>query len=563
MAVNLVLRRGELFGIVVANSSEKSILLRAVPGFLLYVFVPCKAAGALLPPETSRLSQGPPVKILAIRPEGFLGVRVLGALPSPSLTRAPEKPMKPESKYVLKLVTAGAVVVACLFHPNGLRAEDANGADRRPNVIIILLDDLGYTDIGVYGAPKIRTPYADRMAAEGVKLTDFYAESLCSPTRAALLTGSYAERVGMDRVCWPDSEIGLHPDEITIADLLREQGYATACIGKWHLGHHPEFLPTNHGFDYYFGLPFSNDMGPDSRREAFPPLPLMRNEEIIEEGPDQRYLTRRYTAEAIGFMEENRDRPFFLYLAHTFPHVPLYVSEEFEGVSEFGLYGDVVEELDWSTGRILEAVEDLGLDEDTLVVFASDNGPWLQKGAGGGLATPLRDGKGTAWEGGHRVPAIMRWPGRIPAGKVVNEITTVMDLYPTLAELAGAELPGDRVIDGRTLLPLLTGEGEFEPYEAYFYYRLRGLRAVRAGEWKFHREGTYRDYNNIYYDYTPDYRIHVYESLFNLDEDPAEQRNLALDHPELVEKLKAVLEEHEEEMSRNSRPLGDINDLRE
>ncbi|MEZ5000587.1 MAG: sulfatase [Bacteroidales bacterium] len=319
----------------------------------------------------------------------------------------------------------------------------------RPNILIILADDLGYADLGVSGAPRILTPRIDKMATEGVRMTSFYTESLCSPTRSALLTGCYAHRIGIDQVFWPDSEEGLNPDEITIAELLSEAGYSTALIGKWHLGHRVELLPTNQGFDYYFGLPYSNDMGPDARREGFGPLPLMRNTEVIEQGPDLTTITKRYTEEAIKFISEHKDNPFFVILAHTFPHVPLYAGKEFQGTSSFGLYGDVVQEIDWSTGALLDKLKELGLAENTIVIFTSDNGPWLQKGDHGGLATPLRDGKGTSWEGGHRVPAIFRWPESIPAGTVIDGLSSIMDLYPTLARWAGAELPSDRVIDGK------------------------------------------------------------------------------------------------------------------
>ncbi len=434
----------------------------------------------------------------------------------------------------------------------------------RPNIILILADDMGYADVGIYGARHIKTPRVDRMAREGIRFKEFYVESLCSPTRAALLTGSYAERVGMRRVCWPDSTYGLHPDEITLAEILKKRGYTTALIGKWHLGHHEEFLPTNQGFDYYFGLPYSNDMGPESRRGPFDPLPLMENETVIEHGPDQRYLTKRYTEKVLELLEEERDEPFFILLSHTFPHVPLYIREAFRGVSGFGLYGDVIEEMDWSTGAVLDKLEERGLDDDTLVIFTSDNGPWLQKGAHGGLATPLREGKGTAWEGGHRVPAVMRWPGVIPEDVEIDGITTIMDLYPTFAALAGAEVPADRVIDGKNIWPLISGEeGAYSPHDVFFYYRLRQLHAVRVGNWKLHLEGPRRDYNNINYNYSDDYAFHQDEALFNLAEDIGEQRNLAFHRPDIVDAIQNIVERHTAEMEENSRPLGRIENLRD
>lgn len=427
-----------------------------------------------------------------------------------------------------------------------------------PNIVIILADDMGYADAGAYGSPKIKTPELDKMANQGMKFSSFYTESLCSPTRAALLTGSYAHRVGVSQVFWPDSDDGLNPEEITIAELLQEEGYTTATIGKWHLGHEKPFLPTNHGFDYYFGLPFSNDMGPNARpaKGPYDPMPIMRNEEVIERGPDQALLTKRYTEEATQFIRENRDKPFFVYMAHTMPHVPLYVSEEFRGKSDFGLYGDVIEEIDWSTGQMLNTLDELNLTENTLVIFLSDNGPWLQKGEDGGLATPLREGKGTSWEGGHRVPAIMMWPGEIPANTTNDAMATIMDLYPTIANLVGANLPEDRVIDGKDIWPLLAGETDKSPHEVFYYYRLRQLQAIRIGDWKLHLEGNRRDYNNVHYDYSNNFNFHQDEALYNLKEDIGEQRNLVRDYPEIVKKLKQAVEKHKEEIGENSRPLG-------
>lgn len=438
-----------------------------------------------------------------------------------------------------------------------LNAEDLDLSPPRPNVILILADDLGYADVGVYGAPKIATPRLDQMAREGMRFTSFYVENLCSPTRAALLTGSYAHRIGVTKVFWPDSDDGLNPSEVTIAEVLREKGYATGIVGKWHLGHREPFLPTRQGFHAYFGLPFSNDMGPDVRpgKGPYGPLPLMRNDQVIERGIDQSQLTRRYTEEAIRFIRQQRGSPFFLYLAHTMPHVPLYASEKFRGKSDFGLYGDVVEEIDWSVGELLDELEELKLAEQTLVVFISDNGPWLQKGADGGLATPFRSGKGTSWEGGHRVPAIMRWPNKVAANQTCDALTTVMDLLPTVARLAGADVPSDRVIDGKDIWPLLSGETQESPHEAYFYYRLRRFEAVRVGPWKLHFEGTRVDYNNVRYDYSKTFRFQQPELLFNLAEDPGEQRNLVLDEPEIAAQLRAVAAQHRQDIKSNARPL--------
>lgn len=460
--------------------------------------------------------------------------------------------MKKSPLFTLVLITL-MLLAACI------RDSSTAGQGKelsRPNILLILADDLGYADLGVYGAPRILTPRIDRLATEGVRMTSFYTESLCSPTRASLLTGCYAHRIGVDQVFWPDSDTGLNPDEITIAELLHEAGYATALIGKWHLGHRTQFLPVNQGFDYFFGLPYSNDMGPEARREGFGPLPLMRNTEIIEQGPDLSTLTKRYTEEAIGFISKKQDQPFFMILAHTFPHVPLFAGKEFEGRSAFGLYGDVVEEIDWSTGELLDKLDKMGLAENTIVIFTSDNGPWLHQGEHGGLATPLRDGKGTSREGGQRVPAIFRWPGVIPAGIVKGEISSIMDLYPTLAKWSGAKLPSNRIIDGRDIGPLLEGTNLDSPRDTLLYYRLRNLQAIRIGDWKLHLEGSRLDYNNPDYDYTNAFRYDMKEALYNLAEDPGEQRNLIRSKPEIASQLRESAISMGKEVQSNRRPIG-------
>ncbi|MCH8963141.1 MAG: LLM class flavin-dependent oxidoreductase, partial [Bacteroidetes bacterium] len=326
------------------------------------------------------------------------------------------------------------VLLISLLLP-GCTSPPASSRGDRPNVVILFADDLGYGDLGVYGHPTIRTPNLDRMAAEGMKFTQFYVgASVCTPSRAALLTGRLPIRSGMVndrfRVIFPPSEGGLPADEITLAEALKTAGYTTACFGKWHLGHQPEHLPPNQGFDHYFGVPYSNDMSaviyPHLEERGYTPLPLVRGTETIEEEPDQRLLTRRYTEEAIQFIRDNKDRPFFLYLPHTFPHVPLFASDAFEGKSPRGLYGDVVEELDWSTGQILATLRDLGLAENTFVFFTSDNGPWLTEKLEGGSAGLLKDGKGTTWEGGMRVPCVMRWPKRIKAGQTCRQVVSTI-----------------------------------------------------------------------------------------------------------------------------------------
>src|SRR2546422_8412543 len=328
-------------------------------------------------------------------------------------------------------------------------AKPPSGATGRlPNIVIILTDDQGYADVGAYGARGIKTPNLDRLAREGMRFTDFYvAQAVCSASRAALLTGCYPNRVGISGALGPNARHGLNPNEMTIAELVKQRGYATCIFGKWHLGHHPEFLPTRHGFDEYFGLPYSNDMWPrhpEAKPGTYPDLPLIEGDKIVQTNPDQTQLTTWYTEHAVRFIERNKDRPFFLYVAHNMPHVPLHVSDKFKGKSKRGLYGDAIMEIDWSVGQILAALNKNDLDEKTLVVFTSDNGPWLLYGNHAGSALPLREGKTTIFDGGVREPCIMRWPGQIPPGTACRELAATMDLLPTFARLAGAERPRDR-----------------------------------------------------------------------------------------------------------------------
>jgi len=415
-----------------------------------------------------------------------------------------------------------------------------------PNFIILFADDLGYGDLGVYGHPTIHTPNLDRMASEGMRFTQFYsAAPICTPSRAGLLTGRLPIRSGMcggRGVLFPDSDGGLPTDEITIARVLKTRNYATACIGKWHLGHLEPYLPTSHGFDYYFGIPYSNDMSPvgrkpGSRASRYPPLPLMENNQTIEEEPDQKQLTRRYTEKAIAFIEENRGRPFFLYLPYTFPHVPLYASERFEGTSLRGLYGDVVEEIDWSVGEILSALRRLELERKTLVFFTSDNGPWLVKKDHGGSAGLLYEGKHTTWEGGVREPGIAWWPGTVRAGSVSRAQAGTLDLFPTLVTLAGGEIPSDRILDGADLTPLLTERAE-SVRDVTFYYRRDELFAVRNGPWKAHFKTVDRPYRDAVL------KKHDPPLLFNLDIDPSEKYNVAANHPEILEAIARIVAEH-------------------
>lgn len=425
-------------------------------------------------------------------------------------------------------------------------------ASAKPNIILIFVDDLGYADIGPFGSELHRTPHLDRMASEGRKLTSFYVTAnVCTPSRSSLMTASYPRRVGLDEnekgqwVLFPGNQEGLNPDEITMAEVLKEAGYKTACVGKWHLGDQPAFLPTRHGFDSYFGIPYSNDMGHDSRRQPYryPPLPLLRMEEVTEEEPDQRYVTRRYTEEALKFIEGSKDAPFFLYLAHTMPHWPQYSSEKFAGKSKNGKWGDAVEEIDWSTGQILAKLEQLGMDENTLVAFMSDNGGATRHGASN---APLRGGKGTTWEGGHRVCFLARWPGRIPAGTATAEMAISVDLLPTFAALAGAEMPRDRVIDGKDIRPLLLSEERVPtPHLAYYYYFMTHLNAVRSGRWKLHVARMGGRY--------PDYEPNPVLELYDLESDIGEALDVASANPQVVERLKALAEVARSDLGDGSR----------
>ncbi|HEX9660318.1 MAG TPA: sulfatase [Rhodothermales bacterium] len=450
------------------------------------------------------------------------------------------------------MTTVCLVLLLALVAVPGV-AQDAPAVAMKPNIILILTDDQGYEDVGVYGASGFRTPNLDRMASKGLRFTSFYAtESACSPTRASLMTGSYPTRVGIPEVLFPGATVGLNPDEVTIAELARDHGYATAAIGKWHLGDHPTFLPTNHGFDSYFGIPYSNDMSPDPRhnpwpenRHKHPPLPLVRDTTVVEREPDQSQLTRRYTVEAVEFIQEHRDGPFLLYLAHSMPHVPIFASAAFSGKSDRGAYGDVIEEIDWSVGRIVDTLLDLDIDRNTIVFFSSDNGPWLVFGNHAGSAGPFREGKATTFEGGHRVPAIAWWPGRIAGGRVCDDLATTMDLLPTVAGLVGAKVPTDRVIDGKDIRPILFGDSaNVDPYEAFFYYQDGRLEAVRSGNWKLHVPHWYVTADSIGNDALPGVyrRDNMPLALYDLTSDPGERVDVSDRHPDVVDRLGTLIE---------------------
>ena len=426
---------------------------------------------------------------------------------------------------------------------------------RPPNIVIIFADDLGYGDLGCYGHPTISTPHLDRMAAEGQRWTSFYsAASVCTPSRAALMTGRHPMRSGTMaarlRVFGERSLRGLPPSEITIAEILQPRGYATAMIGKWHLGHLPDYLPTKQGFDTYFGLVSSNDHNKtyssgsiDWKYAAVHPkiefwdIPLMRNDTVIEKPADQHTVTKRYTEEAVRFIREHKEGPFFIYLAHTMPHTPLFRSKAFEDKSLRGVYGDVIEEIDWSVGRVLDTLREEGLGENTLVLFTSDNGPWLIFDQHGGSAGLLREGKGSTWEGGMREPAIFWWPGEIQSG-VVRQMGSTLDVLPTVARLAGAAVPSNRPIDGYDLSGVLVGKSKSPRKEIYFYREER-LFAVRRGAFKAHF-WTQTGYTE------PRPTRHDPPLLFHLEHDPGERYDVAAEHPAVLEQLMLVVKEHNE-----------------
>ncbi len=440
-----------------------------------------------------------------------------------------------KSARVVRAVFAFGAAFACAV---AAAAEPS----RPPNIVIIFTDDQGYGDVGCYGAKGLTTPNLDRMAREGIRFTDFYvAQPVCSSSRTALLTGCYPNRLGIVGALGPKDRHGIHDDETTLGQLCKSRGHATAVFGKWHLGHHPQFLPLRHGFDEYLGLPYSNDMWPQhpTAGKNFPPLPLIEGSNTIAENPDQSQLTTMYTERAVAFIDKHREQPFLLYVAHAMPHVPLYVSEKFKGKSERGLYGDVIEEIDWSVGEVLGALKRNGIDDKTLVMFTCDNGPWLVYGNHAGTTGPLREGKQTTFEGGVRVPFIARWPGKIPPGSVCREPAMTIDIFPTIAGLIGARLP-ERKIDGLDIWPLLAAQpGAKSPHEALYFYWLNRLDAVRSGRWKLHFPHDYGHPDPPGGDARPGtvttQKIGL--SLFDLEADISETTNVADQHPEIVARL--------------------------
>jgi arylsulfatase A-like enzyme len=428
---------------------------------------------------------------------------------------------------------------------------------RPPNIVLIYADDLGWEDLGCYGARGHRTPHLDRLARQGTRFTDFYvSQPVCSASRASLLTGCYANRIGIHGALGPRSPTGLSAQETTLAEIVKPRGYRTGIVGKWHLGDAPEFLPTRHGFDEYFGLPYSNDMWPHhptAKPGSYPPLPLIEGERVIEEMPDQTQLTRRYTERAVDFIERHRGEPFFLYVAHAMPHVPLHASSRFAGRTSRGLYGDVIAELDWSVGRIADALRRFGLERDTWVIFTSDNGPWLSYGDHAGSAGPLREGKGTVFEGGVRVPCIMRWPGRIPAARVCTEPWMTIDLLPTVARLVGAQAP-EQGIDGKDVWNLLSGAPVVAsvPRTYLFYYQTGALQALRCGDWKLVLPHTARVLRGRAGGHggtpVPYAEERVATQLYNLVWDRGETTDLARAHPRELERLLALAERARSEL---------------
>ena len=434
--------------------------------------------------------------------------------------------------FIITPILAGLIIqYSC---ETGKEELTSNNLTDRPNFIFIYADNLGYGDLGCFGATDIRTPNIDRMAREGMKFTEFYSASpTCSPSRAALLTGRYPVRMGIYSVFFPDSYYGIDENEVTIADVLQKAGYATGHIGKWHLGHRYKYLPLQNGFDEYFGIPYSNDMSG---------VMYMRDNDVDSPEVDLRYVTRTYTEEALKFIDNHNDESFFLYIAHTMPHIPIYASEDFEGKSSRGIYGDVIEEMDWSVGQIMNRLEEYQIDHNTLIIFSSDNGPWLVMRELGGSAGPLREGMHTTFEGGMRVPTVAIWPEGIPDGAVYDDMGLMMDWFPTLANLAGIEIPDSIQLDGEDISQVLTGQGKRVGKE-FGYYNGKNLNSYRYGNWKIKRE--FEGFPGAVWKKRIDPHPWL---LINLKNDPGEQNNLADSQPEKLEEMKSRMKDFQNRM---------------
>lgn len=443
-----------------------------------------------------------------------------------------------------------ALIFFCLI------AQTIAAQPKSPNIVLVYFDDMGYGDLSRTGAIDYRTPQMDKLANDGIFFTQFYSpQGVCSASRAGLLTGSYPNRIGMSGALDHTSKIGIAPQETTIAEMLKEKGYATAAFGKWHLGHLPQFLPTAQGFDEFYGIPYSNDMWPNHpvTKNYYPELPLYQHDKIIQTNPDQSQFTTNFTNKTIDFIKKNKNKPFFVYLAHPMPHVPLFVSDKFKGKSKQGLYGDVMMELDWSMGQIRQTLEELKIDKNTLLIITSDNGPWYNYGNHAGNTSGLREGKGTTWEGGQRVPSIMYWKGVTPPGSTCNQLASAIDILPTIAELTNAKLPSHK-IDGVSLAELVKGNMDAEPRKSfYYYYRKNNLEAIRLGSWKLVFAHPGRTYEN----FSPGKdgmpggadENHAFEmALFDLRRDPGERYNVVNAYPEIVKQLLAEAEKAREDL---------------
>lgn len=450
-----------------------------------------------------------------------------------------------------------------LFFVGSCKPKVAEEKKPAPNVVIVFTDDQGYQDLSCFGSPNIYTPHLDQIAADGLRLTNFYAaQAVCSASRAALLSGCYPNRIGIKGALFPKSKIGINPMETTLAEMLQEQGYKTGIFGKWHLGHLPKFLPNNHGFDEFMGIPYSNDMWPvdyegnqvdknHPKAKRYPQLPFFKNFDVVKEIKtieDQAQLTTELTEAAVDFIERNKDNPFFLYVPHPMPHTPIAVSDKFKGKSDQGRYGDVIMEIDWSVGQIMNKLKEHQLDKNTIFIFTSDNGPWLNFGNHAGSASPLREGKGTAWEGGQREPCVVSYPNGIEGGRVIDTPMMTIDLLPTIAEITGAKLP-ELKIDGKSVWDIWTGKSNKSPHDAYFfYYKSNELHGVRYNDWKLYFPHTYRSLNGreggkdgypVNYDMNEIDEIELYD----LNNDISESKNVADQHPKIVLEIKSLADE--------------------